>query len=113
MSVDNVFTISSDLLEAYHDNRITIDPQVQMFFDSTIDRLLTELHRMDIASFSLQNFHTLLFLCWIASVCRLRLAASGALACAGHWLSASLVAMPHSMVSALWKLGSFSTNLLT
>ncbi|KAJ7871102.1 hypothetical protein B0H13DRAFT_2555621 [Mycena leptocephala] len=27
ISVDNVFAISSDLLEAYHDNRITIDPQ--------------------------------------------------------------------------------------
>ncbi|KAF8209675.1 hypothetical protein K438DRAFT_1810189 [Mycena galopus ATCC 62051] len=27
ISVDNVFTISSDLLEAYHDNRITSDPQ--------------------------------------------------------------------------------------
>ncbi|KAJ7190847.1 hypothetical protein GGX14DRAFT_579440 [Mycena pura] len=27
ISVDNVFTISSDLLEAYHDNRITVDPQ--------------------------------------------------------------------------------------
>ncbi|KAJ7019963.1 hypothetical protein C8F04DRAFT_1275672 [Mycena alexandri] len=27
ISIDNVFTISSDLLEAYHDNRITIDPQ--------------------------------------------------------------------------------------
>ncbi|KAF7373683.1 hypothetical protein MSAN_00579300 [Mycena sanguinolenta] len=27
LSVDNVFTISSDLLGAYHDNRITADPQ--------------------------------------------------------------------------------------
>ncbi|KAJ7315216.1 hypothetical protein DFH08DRAFT_942976 [Mycena albidolilacea] len=27
ISVDNVFTISSDLLTVYHDNRITIDPQ--------------------------------------------------------------------------------------
>ncbi|KAJ7818617.1 hypothetical protein B0H14DRAFT_3876953 [Mycena olivaceomarginata] len=26
-SPDNVFTISSDLLKAYHDNRITVDPQ--------------------------------------------------------------------------------------
>ncbi|KAJ7853029.1 hypothetical protein B0H14DRAFT_2758962 [Mycena olivaceomarginata] len=29
ISVDNVFTISSELLEAYHDNRITVDPQVK------------------------------------------------------------------------------------
>ncbi|KAJ7838527.1 hypothetical protein B0H14DRAFT_3700086 [Mycena olivaceomarginata] len=27
LSPDNVFTISSDLLKAYHDNRITVDPQ--------------------------------------------------------------------------------------
>lgn len=74
ISVDNVFEISSDL-EAYHDNRITIDPQVQMSLSSTIDRLLTELHRMNIALLSLQSFHTFPFLCWIASVRRLHPAA--------------------------------------
>ena len=32
LSLDNVFTISSDLLEAYHDKRIAVDPQVQMSY---------------------------------------------------------------------------------
>ncbi|KAJ7871119.1 hypothetical protein B0H13DRAFT_2555641 [Mycena leptocephala] len=77
ISVDNVFTISSDLLEAYHDNRITIDPQdgyrIVVFVEfphlsvSLLDRLGSS-------------------------------PSSGrAPACAEHWLSTSLVAMPHSM----------------
>ncbi|KAJ7464046.1 hypothetical protein FB451DRAFT_1264516 [Mycena latifolia] len=73
--------------------------------------VLPSIHRMDTASLSSKNFQT--FLCWIAWVRRLRPAASGALACVGHWLSASLVAMPVLTASSLWRLGSFSTSLPT
>ncbi|KAF7335872.1 hypothetical protein MSAN_02324000 [Mycena sanguinolenta] len=45
LSLDNVFTISSDLLDAYYDNRITVDPQdgyrIVLFddFPNTLNRL--------------------------------------------------------------------------